>query len=409
MLAPTLTRLNTNVRHFLITTSLVGLTVDGGIFSVLFNLYLTRLGYSPAFIGSVNAAGQIIFTVGCLPAGLLGGRWGTRRTMVLGLSIMTLGCGLIPLAELAPLDWRNQWLMTSYVILYGGMALHFVNGPPFLMSSVGADMRSTGFSLQIATWSISAFAGALVGGLLPGALAAAFGLSTATPAPYRVPLMLAALLLVPALVSMATARDVVRDTVTEPQDGDKPFPWLLVAGLAVVRLLQVGAVATTVPFFNVYMDSGLGVPTAQIGLIASAGRLLAAPVALLAPRVIARWGTYWVVAVGSLVVALCTLPMALVPHWTAAGVSFIGVVSLSSFRFSAFLIYSLEAVGRRWQSTQNGVSEMASGVTFAGLTFLGGFWITDYGYAPLFMSGGILSALGALLFWAAFRPMGKRV
>ena len=57
----------------------------------------------------------------------------------------------------------------------------------------------------------------------------------------------------------------------------------LVAFMALIRFLQVSVVGAGMTFFNVYMDSELGVATATIGLVAASARLLSVPAALLAP------------------------------------------------------------------------------------------------------------------------------
>ena len=61
---------------------LAGVALQGpgwGIFSVLFNLYLLRLGYGPRFVGLVSGAAMLTLALGSLPAGALGRRWGSRR------------------------------------------------------------------------------------------------------------------------------------------------------------------------------------------------------------------------------------------------------------------------------------------------------------------------------------------
>ena len=58
---------NRDVRLYLITTMLIGLTVDGGVYTVLFNLYLLRLGYGPEFIGLVNGSGMLLFASSACP------------------------------------------------------------------------------------------------------------------------------------------------------------------------------------------------------------------------------------------------------------------------------------------------------------------------------------------------------
>ena len=89
---------NRDVRLYLITSALIGFTVFGGIYPVLLNLYLLRLGYGPEFIGIVNASFPFAMVVFSLPAGVLGQRFSTRRMMIVGLGLCVLGSGLLPLA-----------------------------------------------------------------------------------------------------------------------------------------------------------------------------------------------------------------------------------------------------------------------------------------------------------------------
>ena len=63
---------------YLLGVALVGFALDGGIYSVLLNLFLLRLGFGPELIGLVNSAGTLTFALASLPAGALGGRLGSR-------------------------------------------------------------------------------------------------------------------------------------------------------------------------------------------------------------------------------------------------------------------------------------------------------------------------------------------
>jgi hypothetical protein len=53
---------------FMFASALVGFCLFGGIFSLLFNLYLLRLGYGPVFVGQVNAIGSLAFALASRPA-----------------------------------------------------------------------------------------------------------------------------------------------------------------------------------------------------------------------------------------------------------------------------------------------------------------------------------------------------
>ena len=43
-----------NTRLMLSISALLGFTIDGGIYSVLLNLYILRLNFGPEFVGLVN-------------------------------------------------------------------------------------------------------------------------------------------------------------------------------------------------------------------------------------------------------------------------------------------------------------------------------------------------------------------
>ena len=65
---------NRNVRLYLFAVAMIGFSYIG-LFVVLFNLYLLRLGYGASFIGVLNAAGPLTFILISLPASSFGRRW----------------------------------------------------------------------------------------------------------------------------------------------------------------------------------------------------------------------------------------------------------------------------------------------------------------------------------------------
>ena len=123
----TLRNLNRNVLLYLTATALLGFAFDGGVFSVLFNLYLLRLGFGPELIGQVAAAGLLSFSLASLPAGSFGERWGYRAVMVVGLSMIVGGGVLLPAAELLPAPLVPSGIITLYAIMFAGLGLYLVN------------------------------------------------------------------------------------------------------------------------------------------------------------------------------------------------------------------------------------------------------------------------------------------
>jgi MFS family permease len=395
---------------YLLTMALVGFVVDGGVFAVLLNLYLLRLGYGPETIGLVNAAGMLVFALASLPSGMVGERFGSRRMMILGITLMLAGCVLLPLTDLLPATIWLFWLVGTNMLLYLGLALFFVNTAPFVMASVLPAQRTQVFGVQTALLSFSAFLGSLVGGVLPPLFAGLLGVADQQPAPYRFALITGGLMLVPAILALRAARPRTSVAAVEPGVAPAPagadavtpiFGILLI--IALVRLLQVAGIAATTTYFNVYLNAALMVPTAQIGMILAAGRLLGVPAALATSALTARFGNKRVVIGATIGSAISILPLALIPHWGAAAIGFVGLTGLSWIRYAASMVYFLELVPPNRRATVSGTVEMAGGLCFTLITFSGGFIIALLGYQTLFLAATAITALSALVFWLGFR------
>jgi MFS family permease len=402
-----------DVRLFLVTATLVALAWDG-MRTVLFNLYLLRLGYDPVFVGLVNAVGALAFALLCLPAGAMGTRWGSRNMLIAGVGLLAVGFWLLPLAEFLAGAWRAGWLLATSVLTYLGFALYLVNGLPFMMGATGPEERNHAFSVHVALMPLAGFVGSLVAGVLPDVFAALLGVSLEEAAPYRFPLWLAALLLIPAVLVLRPTRSTAgqqgqASAANGPLARTGRPPYGLIVAIALIMVFRFGGRGTVVTFFNVYLDEGLGVSTALIGAMSAIGQLLSVPAALVAPLLAARWGNPRTIFWGTMGMALCTLPLALVPHWTAAGLGFVGSTASFLTTVGPLRVFSQELVAPRWRATMASAFMMGAGLAFSGMSLVGGYVIVDLGYHTLFLAAAGMMAAGGLLFWSYFRvPRGEQ-
>ncbi len=398
-----------DVRLYLISGTLIGFCWMG-IYNVLFNLYLLRLDYDLAFIGMINATVALAYALLALPAGALGGRWGVRRTMLIGYCLVVTGLLLPPLGQFAPVTWRTGWLFT-YSFGVAGASLYSVNGSVFLMDATGEAERSHAFSVQTALSPLAAFFGSLVGGFLPGFYATLSGASLDDAAPYRYALLTAAGLLslgIPALLG-------TRESAPAETGGSAPAggltrraPLVLVGVLALIQLLQAAGEGAARTFFNVYLDTGLEVATHVIGMLAAAGQLVAVPVALATPLLIARWHSGPTLLRASMGIALSLLPMAFFPRLGPVSVGYIGVIAMASIWRTPITLYRMEIVSPRWRALMSGASNMALGLSWAAMGLGGAHIAQSTGYGSVFFLGAALTTLGALLFWLFDRvPRGE--
>ncbi|GAB4119278.1 MAG: MFS transporter [Roseiflexaceae bacterium] len=404
---------------YLVAAFMIGFALDGGVFSVLFNLYLARIGYDTELIGLVNGIAQLTFAVSSFPVGMLGARFGVRRMLVAGLILMIVGMLALPMADLLPDVIRVGWLIAGEVVLYIGLALYFVNSSPFLVAVVKPEQRSQVFGIQSTVFAFSAFAGGLVGGFLPGLFARLLASDLSSPIPYRYPLLIAGFGLLLSLGAIIAARDgdesVADAAATSEQDqGGHPSLVLpsailvVIAMMGLVRMFQVSGLAATSSFFNLYLDQQLQIPTDQIGTIAAFSRLLAAPVGLMTPWLARRLGGFGVVFGSTLVTGIAILPIAFIPHWSAAGASLFAVVALSSIRYASSMVYFFELVPIKQRATVSGMTEMSAGISFTLIAFAGGYIIKYVSYQALFLFGAALSIIGALVFWFYFRQFERK-
>ncbi len=405
---------NRQARIFFLVVIAMGFAIDG-VYTVLLNLYLLRLGYGTEFIGLVNAAGLLAFALTSLPAGIVGSRISNTLMMKIGAGVVLIGGGLMPFAEFAPIAWQDAWLVGFYAILFMGFSLFFVNGAPFLMNIVANGRQNDAFAAQTALLSLAAFIGSLVGGIVPELLATTQSLTLEDPEPYRIALMIVSVVLTVAFFLVLTIRPMP-DEIDILDDGQldigipktKIVAWtkpvvVMIIVMSFVRLFQVAGSATIVVYFNVYMDTQLNISTGVIGSIAAIGRLTGIPTALIVPYLVRRWGNVNVVIWSAFATALCILPLALVGNWIAAAIGFIAVTAMNSIRFTSFIVYILELVPKRQQAVMSGSGEMAGGFSFSMMALGGGIILSLFTFRDLFLLGAGFTVLGTLIFWAYHR------
>ena len=200
-------QLDRNVWLFLFFWGMIGFG-HFGVITVLFNLYLLRLGYGPEFIGRLQGAGQLVWAVFALPAGILGARIGLKRVLMAGMLTVSVAIPLLVAAEALPLQLRSAGLATAWMLSWIGASMLAVNGLPYLMGVTSEDTRGYAFSAQPIILSLMALAGSLLAGALPGLLAGRFGWTLEEATPYRLSLLLAPLAYLTGTLVFSRARPV---------------------------------------------------------------------------------------------------------------------------------------------------------------------------------------------------------
>ena len=396
---------NRNVRIFILSALLLGFAFFG-IYAVLLNLYLLRLGYGPTVVGLVNGMGFVAYAVFSLPAGALGARFGTRRMLQVGFVLAALGTGLLPAAQFLSGAVQVAWIAAAYTVTSMGLDAYFVNSNPFMLQSTTPRERMYLYSLRVGMSPIAAFVGALVGGFLPGTLARLLPITDT--ASFALALLVAAFALLVGVVALcSTTPATVTVEKEEPpvraaRSSSSAMPILIITVMGLVIMLRIASEGAQRTFFNVYLDEILSMPTAQIGMLAACGQLVGGFAALLSPYFARRWGLEPVIVWASLGMALSTVAFALLPHWAGAAVGYAGLVSFTYIQRPCSLRHTMEVVPARWRETAAGVANMVAGIGWGTMGFAGGYLVGVYGYQPFFLGSAMLTGVSALLFFWYF-------
>jgi len=374
-----------------------------GIQMLLRVLYILRLGRGLDYVGLLGAAGAFTYTSMGLPSGALGRRFGVRKIMLIGGIVTIAGMVALPLVEFLPRQDQGFWPIVSQIVQIAGWSMFSVNLVPALMATTTVANRNSVYALDSILKGMGAFLGNMAGGMLPSLFARMLSQTLDMPGPYGCALWVGAALGMVALVPLGRVGQLKQRAAKEQIEAWRPFPMLPVALMVLHVCLSHGGWAVCQAFASAYMDTVLALPTFAIGLVTGVGQLAAMLTPLLNPRLARHRGDGWTLMVTALCTGVSLLPLALIPHWTAAAVGRLGVLALSAMWMPALHVYQMERIETRWRSLAYGAVSMAMGFSFGSASLAGGYIIAAAGYRTLFLLGAGLSTAGAVLMWAILR------
>ena len=374
-----------------------------GLYTVLYNLFLLRVGFNQELIGQVNGVGQLSWALLALPASLASRRFGLRNVLVVGSLLVSLGLGVLPLVERVPLQVRIAWLFASTFILWTGAALVSVNNLPLLTYITHPEERSHALAVSGSSIALASVVGSLVAGLLPGWIASLGGTTLEQAAPYGLALWLAPVFfLINAFLFARISTN--GPLVSEPETKKAaPPPIVLFLFIGIVIFLQTASEGGVRAFFNIYLDKDLGVSTAQIGALFGAAGVLPILSALLMPLLVGRFGSGAAFCLAGLGGAVFLILLGAVPHPLAAALGFIGFNMIANLAASVRSLLSQEIVEPRWRSVSSAILILGLALGWASMAFLGSLLIGQAGFSGLMYVSAASGLLSITLMFAYLR------
>ncbi|NPV61259.1 MAG: MFS transporter [Methanotrichaceae archaeon] len=387
-----------NARLYLLFVLLT--TFNVGIYGVIFNLYILRLGFREDFLGLILSLSSVSVGLFAIPAAFICDRWGPKRTLLLSYAILSVSLLVLYTAT------TQEILVIASTAQGIALSLSLVTGATFMVENSSAYERMHLFSLYYVVYTLSMLLGNLIGGLLPSLLAGVLSSEQGDVMAYRLTLYLslaATLLSVLPLCYIKGGKpkekaaekqlSIYRSVIREEN----------VRRMVLVFCLIGLGWGTSLPYFNVYFDQVLGASTAQIGTIFSLSQLVMAAGYFLVPVLTGRMGKILMASV----VQAVSIPFLLVFAFTSsiivAAFGYVMRYLLMNMANPVLNSYKLEIVASEQRPIINSLSWMAC-YTFAGIgTYAGGIMMAGGWYCLPFLVTSAIYAATALLFYAYFR------
>lgn len=409
-----------NVKLFFIANLLY--QIGGGMFSVLYNLYIQGIGYNDAMNGRVVSIQSLATACIFIPIGLFGDRLSRKMLLVIGALFSGIVFALRAFAEAEP-------LLLALAVCSGVFAAFFqVLAIPFLAESVKKSQRLALFSAYSSLMLAAQVLGSMGGGVLADTLQHS-GIDHVLS--LRFTLFVGGIATLAAFVPMLFIRESKRESEppkTSPMpemppqqeiseqvrvqtgnsgkkasDGSsRVIFWFVLAQLPIG--LGSGLV---VPYLNLYFTNRFGVSISMMSLLISLGQIMTIVSMLIGPSLSKKVGPVRAVVIFQLL----SLPFLLTTGFTnIALVASIAFLFRQALMNAANPIQSAVMVDRipdNKRSIANSLTQTAFMLGWASMGPVQSFLVTTYGnywgYAITFSITGALYVTASLLYYFKFR------
>ena len=192
-------RFHRDARLILVTSLVSGAALS--LYWIDFNLYLSSLGFTTATIGIVATLASVAAALVAFPASAASDRVGRRAVFAAGI-----GVGLVAMIALLASEALPVIVVAAALWTAGSQATQVVLSP-YLTEHSDRSHRNELFAIQFAIQQVTNIIAAVLGGVVAGLIARALGLDPAGSGVYRIILVIMALLMAAAMVTVTRLSD----------------------------------------------------------------------------------------------------------------------------------------------------------------------------------------------------------
>lgn len=408
-----------NIQLFFLASLLC--QVGSGMFSVLYNVYIQKLGYNETMNGQIVSIQSLATAIMFIPIGLAGDRFGRKKLLIAGA--LFSGIALIGRS----FDYSANGLIWFAVFsgLFAGVFQ--ILSIPYLAESVKETQRLKIFSYYSALVLASQVVGSLGGGVLADLLHHTFGISEvlglqivlllggATTLIAFIPL----LFITEAKTLHSTKHEdnvnkelVIKEpnehsqTPTEVNADGKKDSVLIIQFVITQLLIGLGS-GLVIPYLNLYFTNRFSLSMSGMSLLLALGQIMTIVSMLIGPTLANKTGNVRAVVIFQIM----SLPFLLLTGFTnillIASISFLfrqALMNAANPIQSAILVDRISAKRR---GIANSLMQTAFMIGWATMGPVQSYLVTTYGtywgYAITFSITGSLYVISSLIYYILFK------
>lgn len=387
-----------NARMYLIFTFLLSLYV--GIYNVIFNLYVIKLGYNEQFLGLIISASMIATGLFAFPAAQCCDRMGSKMCLVTS--------GLLTAVTLYLLYTVTSMKLLLALSILGGIfgAIPTVIGPPFLVENTSQGNRLHLFSVNFGTFVAATIMGTALGGYLPRLCQALFGFPEISLQAYRYTLMVSLAIAALSVVPLIFIRDRRKPC---PVQSDMASLFRKLAESRPVRqlvvtscLIGMGA-GLIVPFFNVYFSKIMAATPGEIGIIFSIAQASMIAGAVLVPYMAGRIGKVKTVSLTYLLSIPFLLLLAFTTNLYLAGAAYVLRMLFMNMSVPISNSFSMEIVDSADMASVSSLTSTGNYIAIAIGSLIAGVMMSLGAYTLPYLGACAFYVIAAILYFVFFR------
>ncbi len=395
---------STNARMFLAFNFLTSLYV--GMASVIFNLYIIKLGYNEQFLGLIISVTMIATGLFAFPAAQVCDRIGSKKSLLLSGGLSTIVLYLLYVLT------SQEWLLVLSLLSGIFSTVPTIIAAPFMVENSTSEDRIYLFSFNFTLFVIATVLGMAIGGYLPQVWSSVFGIDGATVTSFRYTLYASLVVAAVSLVPLMFLREKKRVCVDAPDF--RAMVKELAASGTVKRLVTISCLiglgaGLIVPFFNVYFNKMLSATPGQIGTIFALAQASMAVGAIAVPFLVSRIGKVRTVSLTYLISIPFLIVLAMSTNLYIAGAAYILRMLFMNMSMPIANSFSMEIVHSEEMASVSSLTSMGNYICIAISSYIAGMLMSYGSYLLPYMVTCMLYLAAAGLYFKFFGKYEERL